>query len=330
MDGRTSRTWLGVIGLAVVALIVVPVALRDDNNSAAGFDGHIQSGTCTHPGDEVVVDFESEEDANDVEPYVAIDANGKPITLGYYGSPGMPGFGFAAIYTGKQFSMVITNPDNGDAVACGDILQPAADRFREVGLAVVQLLPRSGDIQGVAVIERTALQRELDITPTRVRIILTSGDVEVPAQATDGYDGYIGSGQCASPTDDVHVDLKSRDDPEVTPFEAELPGSGDVTVAYSGAPGAPGFGLESAYGDEHFSLVITDPNTEAARACGDILEPDDDAFIEAGLALVALRPVGDDGVQGYAVIERTALQRELDITPTRVRVVLFAPPVADR
>src|SRR5829696_9869861 len=46
----------------------------------------------------------------------------------------------------------------------------------------------------------------------------------------------------------------------------------------------------------------------------------------AGLALVRLRPVGDSGVQGYALAERTQLQRELDITPTRVRVVIFAPP----
>ena len=40
-----------------------------------------------------------------------------------------------------------------------------------------------------------------------------------------------------------------------------------------------------------------------------------------------LLPVGDAGVQGYALIERIALQRELDVTPTRVRIVLFAPPV---
>ena len=45
-------------------------------------------------------------------------------------------------------------------------------------------------------------------------------------------------------------------------------------------------------------------------ACGDILEPDDDDFSEAGLALVQLLPVGDSGVQGFAVIERIALQRE--------------------
>jgi hypothetical protein len=32
-------------------------------------------------------------------------------------------------------------------------------------------------------------------------------------------------------------------------------------------------------------------------------------------------------VQGYALIERIGLQRENDVTPTRVRIVLFAPPI---
>jgi hypothetical protein len=43
--------------------------------------------------------------------------------------------------------------------------------------------------------------------------------------------------------------------------------------------------------------------------------------------LVQLLPIGDSGVQGYALIERTGLQRELAVTPTRVRILLFAPPV---
>jgi hypothetical protein len=43
--------------------------------------------------------------------------------------------------------------------------------------------------------------------------------------------------------------------------------------------------------------------------------------------LVQLLPIGDSGVQGYALIERIPLQRELDVTPTRVRILLFAPPV---
>ena len=57
------------------------------------------------------------------------------------------------------------------------------------------------------------------------------------------------------------------------------------------------------------------------------LRGEHDDFADAGLALVQLLPVGDAGVQGFALIERIALQRELDITPTRVRVLLFAPPV---
>ena len=62
-------------------------------------------------------------------------------------------------------------------------------------------------------------------------------------------------------------------------------------------------------------MVIADPESGEPVACGDILEPDDDEFTEAGLALVQLLPTGDAGVQGYAVIDRAAMQRELDVTP---------------
>ncbi len=103
-----------------------------------------------------------------------------------------------------------------------------------------------------------------------------------------------------------------------------------VTLAYYGADRAPGFGLAAAYTDQNFSLVITDVDTGDPVACGDILKPDADEFTEAGLALVALLPVGDSGVSGYALVERVALQRELDVTPTRVRVLLFAPPATSQ
>ena len=122
------------------------------------------------------------------------------------------------------------------------------------------------------------------------------------------------------------MNLKSRADQDISPFLAK-PSSGEaVTLAYYGAPGAPGFGLAAAYTDQDFSVVVGDVDGGDPVACGDILEPDDDKFAEAGLALVQLLPVADSGVQGYAVIERIKLQRELDVTPTRVRIVLFAPP----
>ncbi len=91
--------------------------------------------------DEFKADLESDDDAYDAEPYVAIGADGEAVTLGYYGSPGVPGFGFSAIYTDQQFSLVVADPDSGEAVACGDILRPDADQFGEAGMAVVQLLP---------------------------------------------------------------------------------------------------------------------------------------------------------------------------------------------
>ena len=42
------------------------------------------------------VDLESEDSAYDVEPYVAVGDDGDPVTLGYYGASGVPGFGLGA------------------------------------------------------------------------------------------------------------------------------------------------------------------------------------------------------------------------------------------
>jgi hypothetical protein len=114
----------------------------------------------------------------------------------------------------------------------------------------------------------------------------------------------------------------------VVPFPAQVEGSDEpVTVAYYGAPLAPGFGIAAVRTDQPFSLVITDTEAGNPVACGDILKPDNDDFAKAGLALIQLLPVGSTGVQGFALIERIPLQRESDVTPTRVRVLLFAPPV---
>ncbi len=54
---------------------------------------------------------------------------------------------------------------------------------------------------------------------------------------------------------------------------------------------------------------------------------DDDKFSEAGLALVRLSPLDNSGVEGFAVMDRAPMQRELDAVPTRIKFVLFAPPV---
>ena len=84
--------------------------------------------------------------------------------------------------------------------------------------------------------------------------------------------------------------------------------------------------MAAAHTDQPFSLVLTTTDSAEPVACGDILRPDSDDFADAGLALVRLLPVGGSGVTGYALIERIPLQRELDVTPTRVRIVVFAPP----
>jgi hypothetical protein len=316
--GRAKRL-LGLVGL--VLLFGVPLALGQE---ASGFDGHIQSGTCANPTDDVRVELESQ-GANDVNPYFA---EGVDQPLAFYGGALVPGFGVAAAYTDEAFSLVVTDSESGDPVACGDILPADDDRFREAGIVLVQLLPVEGaEVYGTASIQRTPLQRELDITPTLVRILLSEGaPPSGPAEPADGYDGYIQGGACESPTDEIQIDLESELDYDVNPYLADPPSGEPVTIAYYGAPRVPGFGLAAAYTDQEFSLVIVDDD-DAPVACGDILKADSDDFREAGMAVAQLSPVAESGVQGYAIIERTALQRELDITPTRVRILLFAPPV---
>jgi hypothetical protein len=146
----------------------------------------------------------------------------------------------------------------------------------------------------------------------------------VGAQDIPGFDGYIQSGTCAAPTDDVLIELEDdRSDYAVEPYIAKIEGGGTVTLAYYGAPEAPGFGFSTGFTDEEvFSLVISDADTGAPVACGDILEPDDENFEEIGVALVRLLPAGDSGLEGYAIVERTETQRELVVVPTRVRILL--------
>lgn len=325
---RRSSGWL-VAGLGAAALVwalpsIVDAAAEGDGD---GFDGYIQSGTCAEPTDELRVQLDGHGD-RDIVPYEAKTGTGdETVVLGYYGSPGVPGFGFSAIYTDERFSLVITAADSDDAVACGDILEPDGDRFAEAGLAVVQLLPADDStVQGVALIDRLPLERELDETPTRVRVIL-SADADLAATASgEGYDGYIENGTCDSPGDRVRTELKSWRDRDVMPFLARAGGSDEtVTVAYTGSPLAPGFGLAAAHTDQQFALVVSDGDT--AFACGDILEPADEDHAEAGVALVQLKAAGGEGGDGYAVIERVGMQRETDVVPTRVRVILFAPPI---
>ncbi len=326
MNAKTARIWWGLSSLAFVGLIVVPSVVGAAD--ADGFDGYIQSGTCAAPTDDLHVKLKSD-GPHDVAPYVASDQDGKAVTLGYYGAPEVPGFGVAAIYTDQQFSMVITDTQTTDPVACGDLLQPDADRYSEAGVAVVQLQPvGSSSVHGIATLERARMQREADVTPTRARIVLSTENVDVPAPTAEGFDGFIQSGSCSSPTTDAKVQLKSQGAHDVKPFAAQVKGSDEpVTVAYYGAPGAPGFGFATTYTDQEFSLVISDTDSGDGMACGAILEPDDGKFTDAGLALVQLSPLDNSGVQGYALVDRAPLERELNVTPTRIKILLFAPPV---
>ena len=324
---RARTRWLAAGAMLVVLVPIVP--LIAGAQEVDGFDGYVQSGTCAAPTRDLRVELDGDGD-HDIEPYEArTGTDDDTVVLGYYGSPGAPGFGFSAIYTDRDFSLVITGAGDGDPVACGDMLEPDADRFGEAGIAVVQLLP-VGDsaVQGIAVVDRATLQRELVITPTRVRVLLSSGgEVTTPPDSVEGFDGYIQGGTCESPGNRLRLQLKGRGDHDVEPFLAKRGGDEAVTVAYYGSTGAPGFGFAATFTDQVFSLVLTDTENADPVTCGDILEPDDDDFADAGLALVQMLPVGDSGAQGFALIERIPLQRELDVTPTRVRILLFAPPV---
>jgi hypothetical protein len=146
------------------------------------------------------------------------------------------------------------------------------------------------------------------------------------AQDVEGFDGFIQSGTCEAPTDDVMVELESPiADYDAEPYLAKVDTEeGTITLGYYGAPLAEGFSGAAVFTDVQFSLVITRGGTEEVVACGDLLEPDAEEFVESGQLLVRLDEVGGSGVRGFAVVERTNLQREEDRIPTRVRLLLFS------
>ncbi|MEV0895284.1 hypothetical protein [Actinoplanes sp. NPDC049802] len=318
----TPSRWLRFVPatLAVLALLLAPIPARAQDGS--GYDGFIRDGSCAEPGQDLHIDLAGG-GSHDVVPYRAEN----DAVLGFYGAPQVPGFGLGAIYTGQRFSLVLT--EGGQDVACGDLLQPEEDRFGRSGLAVVQLLPVGGaTVQGVAVIERTHLQRELDITPTRARILVTAGTVTPPARPENGYNAHVKGGTCQAPAGDIRLDMQGEGTFDVTPYRATGGPGRTATLAYVGSPPVPGFALATAYsGQQDFSLTISDPAGNTT-ACGDVLRPGSDAFVEAGRALVLLNPTGEAGTPGYAMIQRVGMQRELDVTPTRVSIVLFAAPAS--
>ena len=185
---------------------------------------------------------------HDVEPYVAKTGDGdETVVLGYYGSPGVPGLRplgdlhRPAVLAGHHRHR---RPAIRSPAATSSSRMPTSSARPEWPSCNSC---RSGDstVQGVAVIERTQLQRELDVTPTRVRILLSTGaEVTAPAEAAAGFDGYIQGGTCDVADRPAARAAEEPDDHDVTPYLATADGSGEpVTVAYYGAPGAPGFGL---------------------------------------------------------------------------------------
>ena len=224
---------------------------------------------------------------HDIEPYLAKTGTGdETVVLGYYGSPGVPGFGFSASTPTSSSRWSSPDADDGDPVACGDILEPDADRFGEAGVAVVQLLPVGSIRRARGGGHRTgAAQRELDVTPTRVRVIAVERE---PTSATTGHGGrvrrlhprryvrVVQATDCACSSRATATTTSNRSSPRPADPASRSPSPTTGRLACRGSA------LAAAYTDQAFSLVVTDTETGDPVACGDILEPDDDDFTEAG------------------------------------------------
>ena len=149
----------------------------------------------------------------------------------------------------------------------------------------------------------------------------------VSAQDGDGFEGYIQTGTCASPTDDVRVELDSESDHDVEPYLAKPRDGGDpVTLGYYGSAAVPGFSVSTISSDIEFSLFVEDAESGDPVACGEVLVPTEQDFTEVGVAVVRLSPMEGSEVEGVAVLQRSQLERELDVTPARARILLTTDP----
>ncbi|MBX3069138.1 MAG: hypothetical protein KF883_01420 [Thermomicrobiales bacterium] len=150
------------------------------------------------------------------------------------------------------------------------------------------------------------------------------------APAPAGFNMVIQSGSCAEPTDDIRISPSHEGDAfAIYPYSALAevdPGAdadeGDVILFY-GSRSLPGFGIVTLFGDLTYFIAITDESGETV-ACGDIRQPAEGAFVNAGTILTLLAPVGPNGVNGVAIFERgqTALDAQQQ-EPPRVRVILL-------
>jgi hypothetical protein len=150
------------------------------------------------------------------------------------------------------------------------------------------------------------------------------------ASAPAGFNMFIQSGSCADPTDDIRITPSQEGDAfAIYPYSALAevdPGAdadeGEVILFY-GSRSLPGFGIVTLFGDLTYFIAITDESSETV-ACGDIRQPAEGGFVNAGTILTQLAPVGPNGVNGVAVFERgqTALDAQQQ-EPPRVRVILL-------
>ncbi len=329
MNARSAPMWWGVAAVVVAALVVMPLAVGDDDDGAAGFDGYIQSGTCAAPSDELTIDLEGAEDAPDVEPYVAVGADGKQVTLGQYGATEAP----RLQCRGDLFQPAVLDGDHGSrqrqpsraATSCSPMPtssgRPAwqsCSSCQSGRAASKGSRPSSGPASSGS---WTSLRPELgSSSPPRTSPCRRKRPPATRATCRAGRARRRRTTSGPSRTARTTTTCRpSRPGPPRRPTPSRSP-----TTDRPASPASAWVPPTPSRASRWSSL---DPDRTSQSRAATSCEPDDDKFTEAGLALVQLMPTGGDaGVQGYAVIDRVTMQRELDVTPTLIRIVLFAAP----
>ncbi|MCC6705862.1 MAG: hypothetical protein IT334_13370 [Thermomicrobiales bacterium] len=133
-------------------------------------------------------------------------------------------------------------------------------------------------------------------------LLILAGFAAIPgaAQESGSFNGYVQSGTCAGPTDEIRLKISTgANDYSFNPYTVRDATGPDGI--YFGARTVPGFSQLTLLGESAYSMVITD-RAGAQVACGDIHLPDQDEYIDQGLILISLEPIDGSGVNGVAIM----------------------------
>ena len=229
--------------------------------------------------------------------------------------------------------MVITDPDSDDAVACGDILRPDADRVRGSrrgrGAAAPGRVERR---QGVAAIERARSSGSW--TSRRPGL----GSSSPPSRSAcrpkrqPATRGTSRAGGASRRPDDVRVELGERGRRyDVTPFQAV---SAETGRARHGRLLRVGRRTRLRAGRRlHRAGLLAGHRGPRIGRAGRVRRHPRTGRRRVhrgrtGARAAPARPV-TPGCRDTPSWIGWTMQRELDVTPTLVRIVLFAPPATD-